>query len=440
MNRKKATLPELPKGKEFEEFLAAFFQSNGYYVERSIIDRQEEEVLELDFLATRYADGEIPKICLYEVKGGKWGFPDIFKLKGWLFYLNIDNAVLLVSKPVQNIDFYHKISEILNIEIIVIDDLEKTPFYLKRFIAPDEITQPEISIWRYSYWMERQFINYLINKKKSNRQMICYEALSKYYYLINSGTFFTKNIIERAEKLYQAYRDYCHISAKTAHELKGEDFNGDHKLIPSDIFKETFYNCKMTDLAVSAFIEHRARLSILKAAVDFQIYKNLGVDHNKEWSIKFGDLNLEYSLLDMLPNSFKEGLEKISKDDYFYLYPIFWQWFVYVYGGFILNDYKDHEYSCLSSQTGIPVSDISKALAAYDKLFPKDGGWFVQDQNANITLLSIFPMPFMGIGAFYRRMVYTDDMNIHSLNLTGKYAAKDLAKWNNLGLQVLNMF
>ena len=62
MNRPKATLPELPKGKEFEEFLAAFFQSNGYYVERSIIDRQEEEVLELDFLATRYAADKIHSV------------------------------------------------------------------------------------------------------------------------------------------------------------------------------------------------------------------------------------------------------------------------------------------------------------------------------------------------------------------------------------------
>jgi hypothetical protein len=45
-----ALLPSLPKGKEFEEFLAAFFQTNGYYVERNIIDRQEEEITVMGYL------------------------------------------------------------------------------------------------------------------------------------------------------------------------------------------------------------------------------------------------------------------------------------------------------------------------------------------------------------------------------------------------------
>ena len=47
-----ARLPDLPNGKEFEEYLSAFFQSHGLYIERDIIDRQEEDVLELDLITT----------------------------------------------------------------------------------------------------------------------------------------------------------------------------------------------------------------------------------------------------------------------------------------------------------------------------------------------------------------------------------------------------
>ena len=75
-------LPDLPEGKEFEEFLAAYFQSRGLYVARNVIDRQEKDVLELDFVTTHYAPLAPPDMSLFEVKGGDWGFNDIFKMRG----------------------------------------------------------------------------------------------------------------------------------------------------------------------------------------------------------------------------------------------------------------------------------------------------------------------------------------------------------------------
>jgi predicted RecB family endonuclease len=75
-------LPGLPKDKEFEEFLAAYFQCIGLYVQRNVIDRQEEEVLELDIIATSYSNNSKPDSILVEVKSGEWGFVDIFKIRG----------------------------------------------------------------------------------------------------------------------------------------------------------------------------------------------------------------------------------------------------------------------------------------------------------------------------------------------------------------------
>lgn len=49
-------LPSLPEGKEFEEYVSAFFQCGGYYTERNIIEREEKEILELDLFVTNYQD------------------------------------------------------------------------------------------------------------------------------------------------------------------------------------------------------------------------------------------------------------------------------------------------------------------------------------------------------------------------------------------------
>ncbi|HUS49407.1 MAG TPA: hypothetical protein VMZ91_04545 [Candidatus Paceibacterota bacterium] len=88
-------LPELPKGKIFEECVSAFFQSAGEYIERNIIERDIEEILELDIIATDY-NSKLPDIKLLEVKSGNWGFPDIFKIRGWIDYLNIEKGILIV--------------------------------------------------------------------------------------------------------------------------------------------------------------------------------------------------------------------------------------------------------------------------------------------------------------------------------------------------------
>jgi len=98
------SLPDLPKGKEFEEYISAFFQASGYYIERNIIERETEEVLELDIITTDYSLSP-PQIKLLEVKSGDWGFPDLFKVRGWMDYLNISKGVFVASKEKSNVDF-----------------------------------------------------------------------------------------------------------------------------------------------------------------------------------------------------------------------------------------------------------------------------------------------------------------------------------------------
>ena len=183
-------LPDLPKGKEFEEFLAAYFQVHGLYVERNIIDRQEEDVLEFDAITTAYESKTAPPVNkLLEMKSGDWGFGDIFKIRGWLDYANIPSGALLVHKTRPSIDFYQEISKGLDISIVTIDDLTKAADCLAEMVAPDRMDQKDIVNWRFSYWVERNLQRLLTNKKKSVHGRKCYAAMDQYLSLVNNRIF-----------------------------------------------------------------------------------------------------------------------------------------------------------------------------------------------------------------------------------------------------------
>ena len=140
-----------------------------------------------------------------------------------------------------------------------------------------------------------------------------------------------------------------------------------------------------------------------------------------------------------LPNTIKTGLTEITKDKYFYLYPRFWQFFTYVFGGFILTDIEEQEFELLSKKTGVPVDEIPNAFDAFNKLFPRNDGWFFKFRNSSIRLHRLFPISFCGLGANYRRLVYTDDKDYDNLYklLSNDMTPFDLSKWNNLAYEIL---
>ena len=330
-------MPSLPKDKEFEEYVSAFLQASGLYVERSIINREEEEILELDIITTEYKTGAAPEETLIEVKSGGWGFSEIFKLIGWGNYLNLKDIELVVCKKKSNQQFYEDKAKDIGVQIKYhSNDTNNSD---GSDIANNQLVDPiDVSQWRFSYWLERALFNKLTTKKKSLKTRKCYKAIDEYLYTINSGIFFTKNIIKRADKIYYAYKEYPHLSAKVGNELDGKDFDEEHEAIPPNIFKDTFYKSQFTDISISAYVEYRARLALLKAAVDFSLYEEHGIEERIKHEIEF--LGLKLSLKNMLPGSFLTGLEEIKKHSHFEHYPVFWQHFLWLFGGFILEDYK----------------------------------------------------------------------------------------------------
>jgi len=430
------SLPTLPTDTEFEDFVAAHLQAAGFFIEKSVINREEADVLELDIVFTGYKADEPPIEKLIEVKSGGWGFTDIFKLSGWGKYLGISDLHLVVAKAKDNQDFYKKKSTDIGIDLILHSN-NASDIYQSTILQGIAVDQLDVSSWRFTYWIEREIQKKLKDKKKSVKDKKSYLCLDDYFYTLNSGIFFSKNVIQRADKLYGAYKKYPHITRKVGNELAGGDFDEDYTNIPTAIFNKTFYDCEFTDLTISTYIEHRARLAILKAAVDFSLFAKRGIDDRIKAEIEIFDLT--FPLKKFLPNSFLTGLEEIKKDKFFHLYPVFWQNFLWLFGGFILEDYKEHEYKILSMKTGIPISEIENALNSYNKLFPVAQGWFkAGNHNSNITTMNFMPVPFMGVGANYRKRIYTETNDYDSLNLTGTHTKNNLIRWNNLTVKVLS--
>jgi hypothetical protein len=93
----------------------------------------------------------------------------------------------------------------------------------------------------------------------------------------------------------------------------------------------------------------------------------------------------------------------------------------------------------LSKKTGVPFDEIPNAFDAFNKLFPRNGGWFYKFPKSSIRWHSLFPISFSGLGANYRRLVYADDKDYENLYklLSNDKTPFDLSKWNNLAYKIL---
>jgi hypothetical protein len=438
MAEKGLKLSKLPKEKEFEEYVSSLFQSDGFYIEKNIIDRQDKEILELDSIVTNY-NTIVPRFRFVEVKSGDWGFSDLFKIRGWQDYTKIRRSLFIAQKTKTKLDFYKSVAKKISINLIVIDDLENPQNYLNRVLKTRSLDAKDYFIWRYSYWLERNLLKLLNHKKKSVKNKDCYVTISQYYHNINNGVFLTENILDRIEKLFDNFKNNGRISARTGHDMIGEDFNQEYDSMPQKVYTETYFDCKLNDIQITSYIEHFSRLTILKNTIDYLMFKQNG-DKARTDDIYtlFGDF--KFSKLNFLPSKFVNKIEELEKHKYFNRYAVFWQWFLWYFGGFILLDYEKEDYELMSKKTGIPIEEIPNALSAMDVLFPIRGGWFYDLPYSNIRILQLFSVPFRGIGVNARRIHYSKDCKFENLKLTRKHTHNDLISWNNLAVEVLDKF
>lgn len=277
-------LPAVPKGIDFEDFIAAYLQTDGQYVEKNLIKRDIDTILELDIIATRYDSNLDEKTKLIEIKSGGFGYEDVFKIRGWMDYLDVSNGLMITKELSKkcNSEKLIEFAKTLNVDLVIIPDLSQSTKLLTPFIDPKRMNDFDISTWRYAYLTERRLIECLRDNRKQEPSLMCHKVLKEYYSDVNNDIFFVRNVLDRINTLYYRYKTHPHLSAKCGNEIIGNTFEEECAKIPNEIYKKTYDICEFNAIQISTYIEHRSRLAILKNAVDFSIFQNLGINNRIE--------------------------------------------------------------------------------------------------------------------------------------------------------------
>ena len=95
------------------------------------------------------------------------------------------------------------------------------------------------------------------------------KAAKAYYKLINNGTFFARSPEESLSMLYDAYIEHPRIALGCAQEMDGGEFDPVTPAANSPAYRDALYKGHNPFIQACMYWEHRARLSILKSAVDY---------------------------------------------------------------------------------------------------------------------------------------------------------------------------
>jgi len=421
---KTVSLAALPAGDDLEDYVAALFQAAGYFVEKNLVERDPSDILELDIVATNYGE-EQSRSILVEVKGGTWGYPDLFKVVGWMRYLNQPRGAIFVKTSEKDLEKVRTRISPLGVTLVEFSDFSKSVEVFTEAGFGQSMTASLVRLWRHSYQVERRLAKLILSRSKSDKEKQGPKEALRYQRLINDGTFFARSPEESLGMLYDAYKEHPKLTLANSLELDGAQYDPFTASVPSKLLQQAMTDGEHPYLQACMFVEHRARLAILKAAVDYATANPTGPLITKEGTHTWIVPNI-YSL----PKSFKDAMHWLRNQPNFRRYAIFWQQFMWGWGGFYLEDRREKEFAWMAEYSGIPVEEIPTALQAFDKFFPVQGGWFVTPGYTCATRAKMTPAFFHGIGAHHRRQEYELKEGFRALSSSG-YTENDLNKWNN---------
>lgn len=398
-----AELSTDPKGSELEDFVSAHFASRGCYVETCIRERNPDDILEIDVVWTDYRK-DPEETHPVEIKSGDWGLGDVFKFYGWTRYLGMGPGQFIFKEPCGrhvSASINH-VQKRTGITFLHVSKPEEAEVNFGAFGLPEPTWDELPDLWRYSFWARRRLGKSL---SKAIELKVCPEstkAAKEYLHLINDAVFFVPDLRDRIEKLLSTHFGHQQLgrSAAYEHETGKVEFG---KPPETRTFKRAYFWGEHFPIQACLYVEHRARLYIMKALVEYWLARERGaVEERKSGIIKTGN-KLLISAPAQLTNAMESGIQKLSGSKSFRLFPIFWQVFLWNWGGFLLKDRLDEEYVQLEKETGVPANEIPVALTAFDEVFPVPNGWFREPPGDARRVLILMPAPMRGIGA-YRRL------------------------------------
>lgn len=398
-------LPRDAKNYDYEDQICATLHASGYYLEtRLVLKKGSEEVLEFDAIATPVYNHEERKVV--EVKSGKWGVSDIFKLYGQINYTG-EKGGWLIHKVQADQAKHSAVSELLsNISINTYNinseshqASEKIP---KGLDIPDRTKR---CIFSTSWWSKSadriaqgKFRDWC--KSYSDPPKVVMDA--KQYVARINECLFKRNPLDRVNSLYNAYKAAPQLTSTLVDHIHNESGESKKSIrrSGSDCFGRTHLQFVMAQ-------EYRARVAILKNAfdaVEMEISSRGLADTVDTWQ----DITAE-----LLPNSFKNGMEAIRDFPQRERLPFFYQIFIEVFGGFYFTNYE-RDIENISLATGMPAPQIPRALDVIDVLFPIPKGW--AHKWSDTCMLKGLPAYYRGAGCFARNALYGRNWEVNKIN------------------------
>lgn len=416
---------------DLEDYAAAIFQASGYYVEKNLVEREPADVLELDVVATDFSENPSRSI-LGEVKGGGWGYSDAFKVFGWMKYLNTSRSVLLVTR--NNGDTADRVNARLGphgLNVVCFDDFTDIPGKFEQVgLASFSAAEHLVHHWRVSYGIERKLMRYLQDRARSEEKLRAPAAALEYYRLVNNVVFFADSNIDRLKLLYAAYQSEPQLTLWAASELEGTPTaaTAGH----SRLLMEALSTGKHPLLQACMYVQHRARLALLRAGVEIcsEVERIYGKEPTPSQWKTMG--------LDDIPGSFCTALSWLIKQPTYRRYALLWQQYLWGLGGIIIDHFKDKDYALLSEISDVPADEIYPALYAFDMFFPVAKKWhrsIYRDDPVHAVLL--VPTYFRGLGVHYRTSKYGWSKNLREGPLENG-VADVLRVWGNSSVEYLN--
>lgn len=397
------SLPKKPKGDDYEDLVGAYLIALGYFIETNLHLREGTvEILELDIIATPTMN-PLTDALLLDAKSGKSGFADIFKMYGWMKYLDIGKGCVVRTEPPASDkrDAMEVVKKATNVHVATLDlasgVFDAACLDASALPMPDEIRSPILSAAWYGRIGQRKCLRAFIDFTKSLGDGVPEVKSATDYRWIIEQAFLAPAPITRATKLYGAYTKSPQVTGKLVALLAGGDAAKD---------KAEWEKARDTPerlyLQYSMMMENAARLGIVKNALLHVLdreSKPAAVSDPKviDWSA-FSEW--------MTPESFRTGLEALNGHPHRAKIPHLFQVFIESFGGFYrIGD--DFDLVHLSAASGIPKDDVVGCLDLFNSFFPIPNGWFVTAKG-ELCMMKMIPAVFRGTGAFLRSNLHKD--------------------------------
>jgi hypothetical protein len=295
-----------------------------------------------------------------------------------------------------------KIQDKTGIKFILVEKLEDAEKGLETLGLPKPPFADLPDLWRFSFWAQRRLI---ASFNQVTKQGICPETAKKakeYYRFINDAVFFMPDVPSRVEKLLDAHFGHQQLARSAALEIetKNVEFAAPAN---TETFRRTLDDGKHYPVQACMYLSHRARLYVLKAAIDYSI--GLANRTIKTMKIKIGGVEVDLGGRGP-PQCLLQGHPRVREAHVIPPLADVWQSFLYTWGGFFLLDRLEQEYAQISKETGVPVVELPQAMRAFDKFFPVDGGWMRKSPTDQRWLVMMMPAALRGIGSARRLDMY----------------------------------